>query len=258
MFLLINLIISKNAAILLNASKDFSNYRHSTNIYLFYDILIRGGFTENEIIYLTAEDVFYDKRNTQKGKAFYGENEYLNIPKTKTSKINVNSFLNILECNHPKLYELDKKSNVFIYMCGHGGDGFLKFLDREFLLKDDLMYGINKMARRVKKVFLVLDTCQAETIVDEKINENVFVFASSKKGQPSISFAANNKVGCAVVDSFPRLFYDKFEDGNCFIEDFVKEFTKEKLGSEFNIFGKKKVFLINDFFVQVGNEKDEL
>ena len=55
---------------------------------------------------------------------------------------------------------------MFLYLTGHGGDGFLKFLDHEELGAEDLAAGIQEMwdKRRYRRLLVVAETCQAETL----------------------------------------------------------------------------------------------
>lgn len=257
MFFCLELIICKNFAVLVNTSKDFTNYRHSSNLLIFNKILLDNNFTEDDIIYLLQEDVTQDLRNQSKGK-FYIDEEVGFPIKIKTTNITLNLLLNILRCNHKKMYNLDESSNLFIYLSGHGGDEFLKILDRNFLYKDDLMEAIQYLAKRLNKVLLIVDTCQAETLVDD-LPENVFVISSSKKGEPSISHCVNSRIGCSVIDGLPKIFYDEYVNNqeNKFIEDFVKQLTYEKVGSTVKTRGIEQNFYLNDFFKQNISEKKQ-
>ncbi|KAM0674672.1 glycosylphosphatidylinositol anchor biosynthesis [Gurleya vavrai] len=156
------------------------------------------------------------------------------------------------------MLHLDDNSTIFIYITGHGGDGFIKILDRDFLHKNDLMAALIYLSKRLKRVVIILDTCQAETNVDPlNLPINCFVICSSKKGQPSVSYKSNCEIGCAVVDSLPKVFYESyksFKKPDFYIEDFLNTFTLEKLGSNVLFFGKKNYLKLEDFLV---NSKDE-
>ncbi|KAM0688578.1 glycosylphosphatidylinositol anchor biosynthesis [Conglomerata obtusa] len=255
---LLTQILANNFALLINTSKDYENYRHASNIFLFYKLLKNNNYSDNNILYLITEDIVQDDRNIHKGRIYHSETEYTTLNKISTTVMNLNYILNILHCNHKKMFSLDENTNLFIYFCGHGGDGFLKILDREFLHRIDLMVGIKYLCKRLKNVIIFIDTCQAETIIDqENVPENCYIVCSSKKGEPSVSYRSNSEIGCAVIDSLPKIFYDKYialENKNIYLEDFIKDFSFELLGSNIGFFGVTKKIKLNDFLVYENNE----
>ncbi|EJW01248.1 hypothetical protein EDEG_00548 [Edhazardia aedis USNM 41457] len=258
--LLFTCIEPKNVAILINTSKDYFNYRHSSNVFLFRKLLLDSGFKEEDILIAMQDNAIQDRRNIYPNRYYFDKNKYDQLEEIKIDLLSTNKLLNLLRCNHEKLYALDKESNVFLYICGHGGDEFIKILDREFLHAKDLMTGLNYLAFAVKKIFLILDTCQAETLVyKNKLPKNVFVLASSKKGEPSIAIKGNRNVGCTVIDSFPHTFYIKFKKINNMdvsIEEFTSTFTVDEVMSNIVLMKKSSNWFLGEFFTSndfVGN-----
>jgi phosphatidylinositol glycan class K len=60
----------------------------------------------------------------------------------------------------------DDRSNILIYMTGHGGDEFLKFNDAEEVGSRDFADAIEQMHRqnRYHEILFMVDTCQASTL----------------------------------------------------------------------------------------------
>jgi phosphatidylinositol glycan class K len=228
MLYLLQIINDRNFALLINTSKDFENYRHTTNVLTFKEILLCNGYTEKDMIVLLAEDILHNARNSEKGRIYNSETEFAEYEDLPVTRFDLNKLLNILYCNHQKMLHLDENTNLFMYMCGHGGDGFMKILGREFLQKNDLHDAILYLSKRLKNVIFFFDTCQAETLVDiEHLPKNVFVVCTSKKGQPSVSCKSNARIGCAVIDSFPKLFVDKLNEKKDLavrLDEFLKPF----------------------------------
>lgn len=237
MIFFVKCLLTKNEAILLNTSKGYHNYRHIANISIFYKILIENGFQESDIKYLTCENLIYDNRNTKNGFVNIEKDEYFKIPYIKPKSTTINEFLNII-------YQISAY-NVFIYMCGHGGESFLKFYDKECLLKNDLMMVIKRLSRNVNKIFLIIDTCHAEALIDS-VPENVTVICTSLKNEPSISSHVDN--GPNLIDNFPYIFYKKF-NLELKIKDFVDLFDFDELGSHIFFDGDENVKL-KEFFSQ--------
>jgi phosphatidylinositol glycan class K len=246
--------LSRNYAVLLNASKNYENYRHFSNVFTFNEILKKNGYKNEDILYLVVEDISQDIRNTRKGYIHHKDDVFFRMGDVYTSDISVNHFANILKCNHVKLNMLDETSNVFLYMCGHGGRGFIKFLDRECLYRRDLMVGICGLSKRVNKVLLIIDTCQAQSLVDiGDVPYNVFIVVTSKCGEPSISCSKSEKIGPFLVDNFPFVFYEKHRSGvnaNLNLEEFFDTFGYESIGSHLEYYNGGTLFTYGDFFVQ--------
>jgi glycosylphosphatidylinositol transamidase (GPIT) subunit GPI8 len=61
-----------------------------------------------------------------------------------------------------------ERSNVLIYLTGHGGDGFLKFNDYEEVSSHDIADAVEQMhqQRRYNEMLLIVDTCQVRLADD--------------------------------------------------------------------------------------------
>jgi phosphatidylinositol glycan class K len=100
----------------------------------------------------------------------------------------------------------DDRSNILIYLTGHGGDGFLKFQDFEEMNGHDIADALAQMweKKRYNEIMLMVETCQAASMYRELKSPNIVALASSLTGQSSYSHHADNEIGVAVID---RLTY---------------------------------------------------
>ncbi|TBU00261.1 C13-like peptidase [Hamiltosporidium magnivora] len=223
-FFLIKYVLTRNIAILINGSRYFHNYRHASNILAFYFALKQNGFEDTEI--LIKIDI---------------------IPFNLT----INNILNVLYCKNSKIYDLDETSNVFIYMCGHGGEGYIKLCNREYLLYPDIKKAIMYLCKRVGKVLFINDTCQAESIFDGLYQiDNLYLVASSERNEPSISTQNCSNIGPSLIDNFPYKFLEIID--NCIGLDlnvFFDLFDFESVMSHV-IHSNDSRFKVKDFFVQ--------
>ncbi|RUS24489.1 peptidase C13 family-domain-containing protein, partial [Jimgerdemannia flammicorona] len=129
----------------------------------------------------------------------------------------------------------DDRSNIFIYMTGHGGNEFLKFQDAEeingssvevtvgiltalFLARDVLNQSPIIPPARYHEMLFMIDTCQANTMYSQIYSPNILSTGSSRLGESSysvvlsrllslsITFAPQHHtdfdIGVAVIDSY--------------------------------------------------------
>lgn len=243
----------KNYGILLNGSCNFYNYRHTANIMVLSHILMNNGFTEREIVVLSGENAMRDPRNIDPGRVYLSETSSISAPAISVEEATVQGFLNAVNCNHDKLVNCDKSSNVLIYMCGHGNEGFLKVQYRDAILTNDLSRSIRKLSKRVNKVLLMVDTCRAESFISKnRFPNNVFALSTSLISEPSVSSFLCSTLGVHCIDNFPYYLH-KLSKGtrNMPLNDFFSLFDRKDMLSTIKCaFHQTGAFYFNDFFRQ--------
>lgn len=253
--------LCKNYGILFNGSCNFYNYRHTANIMVLSHILLINGFTENELVVFSGENAMCDPRNIDQGRVYLSETAGIPAPTVTMEEATVQGFLNAVNCNHDKLVDCDKNSNMLIYMCGHGNEGFLKVQYRDAVLSNDLNRTIGKLAERVNKVLLIIDTCRAESFISKShFPENVFALATSLISEPSVSSFSCSTLGVHCIDNFPYYLYRLAEGaGNMLLKDFFGMFHRKDLLSTIKCsFSQTGLFYFDDFFRQSLHEEDTL
>lgn len=246
-------VSAKNYGVLLNSSRGFHNYRHMANVCVFHRTLRENGFCDDDIVVLSYENQIEDVRNVDKRFVYLDDSWRIPYSHVSTTRDAFETFLNTLEGNNHKLKDADESSNVLIYMCGHGNDCFLKFGDMFYMTRDDLMPRLFRLASRVNRVLLILDTCQAEALVDRTaLPENVFIMTTSVKGESSISSFSSSLISVNVVDNFPHFFLKRIENGFDKKTHLVKLFSdlsQEPICSKLT-FSTDRDFTFEEFFVQ--------
>lgn len=103
----------------------------------------------------------------------------------------------------------DERSNVFVYMTGHGGKEFLKFQDNEeisahdiadafeqmyqkkrfvsYFSSDTLLTRLFLLSNRYNEIFFMIDTCQANTMYTKFYSPNILATGSSMLDESSYS-----------------------------------------------------------------------
>jgi phosphatidylinositol glycan class K len=124
--------------------------------------------------------------------------------------VTVENFLRLLTGRHDtrvprsKRLNTDARSNILIYMSGHGGDEFLKFNDQNEVSSTDIADAIGQMEKqkRYNEILFMVDTCQASTLHKRFYSPNVVAIGSSLLGENSYSHHMDATVGLSVIDRF--------------------------------------------------------
>jgi len=131
----------------------------------------------------------------------------------------------------------DDRSNILVYMTGHGGNEFLKFQDAEEISAFDLADAFAQMweKKRYHEMLFMIDTCQANTMYSKFYSPNIIATGSSEIDQSSYSHHADNDVGVAVID---RYTYYNLE----FLENEVREpSSKKTIADLFDSYDESKI-----------------
>jgi phosphatidylinositol glycan class K len=134
--------------------------------------------------------------------------------------VTVENFFRLLTGRHhaatPRAKRLltNAHSNVLVYMTGHGGGDFLKFMDDEELNGHDLADSVEAMhkQKRYKEMLIMIDTCQASTLNEHLYSPSVVTIGSSVRDQSSYSHRTDSGVGVSLTDRFTYATYKYFHE----------------------------------------------
>jgi len=188
---------------------------------------------------MNAFDYACDTRNSLPGRIYYNNNHndvnfddndnnnnnnndlYNNVEiDYKGNQVKVSKFINIMIGNHdhndPNNGKLlsDSKSNILIYLSGHGGDEFLKFQDNEEISSQDIgkMIKTMEILKRYNQILFIVDTCQASTLANYITSPNIIFLTSSLKGENSYAYHISNILGVSLIDRFTYTLYQFFNN----------------------------------------------
>jgi phosphatidylinositol glycan class K len=181
-----------------------------------YRTVKRLGIPDSNIILMLADDTSCNLRNKFPGSVYanagrlldlYGDNIEVDY---RGYEVTVENFIRVLtgrmEPSVPRSKRLltDERSNIFVYMTGHGGNEFLKFQDNEEISAFDIADAFEQMyqKKRYNEIFFMIDTCQANTMYSQLYSPNIFAVGSSNLGENSYSHINDNDIGVAVIDAF--------------------------------------------------------
>lgn len=247
---LVLLAESRNYAILLNATKNYTNFRHTTDVQIFNNVLRKGGAEEKDILVLFKEDQVQNTRNPHPNAIRFNDGEEVRYTRLQPAPLDLDYIVNVLHLRDEKFKTLDENDNLFIFLCGHGRAGFLKICDTHFFFRGDLMLLLQKLCRRLAKVLLIIDTCEAESMVDRHaVPPNAFVVTTSLEKQSAYSIATDRRLGVSPANSFPYVFSKTKLDPEMRLTDLFDGLNRRGLSSSLTHCGKDG-FKVKEFFVQ--------
>lgn len=146
-----------NWYVIVNTSKFFFNYRHTSNAISFYKYLKDAGIKDDRIILMVSETYSCDPRNVMPGVVF--NDRHLNADVAcddieidyKTQDLEEAAVINLLrgyyedEIPDSKKLLSDKNSDVMIYMTGHSGEEFFKVQDTQIIYAADMAKAVEQM-----------------------------------------------------------------------------------------------------------------
>jgi GPI-anchor transamidase subunit K len=155
---------TSNWAVLVGTSRFWFNYRHMANVLAMYRTVKRLGIPDSQIILMLPDDMACNPRNTFPGTVYsnsdravdlYGDNIEVDY---RGYEVTVENFIRLLtdrvgaEMPRSKRLLTDDRSNILIYMTGHGGNEFLKFQDAEEIGAFDLADAFQQMWEKKRLV----------------------------------------------------------------------------------------------------------
>ncbi|KAF2706341.1 hypothetical protein K504DRAFT_459640 [Pleomassaria siparia CBS 279.74] len=240
---------TSNWAVLVSTSRFWFNYRHLANVLSLYRTVKRLGIPDSQIILMLPDDMACNPRNAFPGTVYnnadraldlYGDNIEVDY---RGYEVTVENFIRLMtdrvgeDMPRSKRLLTDDRSNILVYMTGHGGNEFLKFQDAEEISAFDLADAFEQMweKKRYHEILFMIDTCQANTMYSKFYSPNILATGSSEIDQSSYSHHADNDVGVAVID---RYTYYNLE----FLESQVQEPTsKLTMGDLFDSYDEEKI-----------------
>ena len=240
---------TSNWAVLVCTSRFWFNYRHIANTLSLYRTVKRLGIPDSQIIVMVPDDMACNPRNTFPGTVYnnadraldlYGDNIEVDY---RGYEVTVESFIRLLtdrhDANMPRSKRLmtDERSNILIYMTGHGGNEFLKFQDTEEISAFDIANSFEEMyqKRRYHEILFMIDTCQANTMYSKFSSPGIIATGSSEIDESSYSHHADQDVGVAVIDRYTYFNLDFLET------QVLNESSKLTLGDLFDSYDEDKI-----------------
>lgn len=216
---------TNNWAVLVCASRYWFNYRHIANALSVYRSVKRLGIPDSHIILMLADDMACNPRNPRPAKVYNNKNEAIDVYGSDVEvdyrgyEVTVENFIRVLTGRLPldsprsKRLNTDERSNVLVYMTGHGGEDFLKFQDAEELSNVELADAFEQMwqKRRYNELLFIIDTCQAVSMYKKFYSPNLIGIGSSQVGEDSLSHHVDPAIGVYIIDRYTYYLLEYLE-----------------------------------------------
>lgn len=243
-------------AVLVAGSNSFFNYRHQSDIFHSYQVLIKKGLSPNNIIVMAYDDIANSSENPFRGKVFNkpdpngkGVDVYENVKiDYRGEDVNAQNFLNVITGNkkgikggNGRVLESQKTDNVFIYFSDHGAVGLVAFPSTQ-LYADKLNNAIEEMhkSNMYKKLVFYLEACESGSMFNKSLKKDIKVYATTAANPNESSWATycepddkiNGKsIGSCLADEYSANWIENAEAKSANQE--------ETLSEQFDIVKKK-------------------
>eukprot|EP00057_Strongylocentrotus_purpuratus_P031650 XP_785235.1 PREDICTED: GPI-anchor transamidase [Strongylocentrotus purpuratus] len=267
---------TNNWAVLVCTSRFWFNYRHVANALSIYHSVKRLGIPDSQIILMIADDMACNARNPRPAAVFNNANQHINVygddieVDYRGYEVTVENFIRVLTGRLPpstprsKRLLTDDRSNVLVYMTGHGGDGFLKFQDAEEISSIELADAFQQMWKKMRyhELLFIVDTCQAVSLYKYFYSPNIIGIGSSQVGEDSLSHHHDSAIGVYIIDRYTYYVLEFLERMTPSSQKTMDEFfkvcpqrvCKSTPGVRADLFQRDpKKSLVTDFFGSVRN-----
>ena len=204
-FLLLAYISCDNYAVLVAGSNTYSNYRHQSDIFHHYHILVDRGIKPKNIIVFAYDDVANHKRNPFPGMMFNhpdGNDVYAGVKiDYYGDDVTPENFIAVLTGDADAVTKTDERTtgkvltsthqdNVFIYFSDHGDDNLIVFPNK-YLYADELMDALNLMysKRMYKELVFYLESCHSGSMFYNLLPANMSIYTTTAANPHESSYA---------------------------------------------------------------------
>ncbi|KAB8349489.1 hypothetical protein FH972_023515 [Carpinus fangiana] len=240
---------TNNWAVLVGTSRFWFNYRHQANTLSMYHTVKRLGIPDSNIILMLPDDMACNPRNSFPGTVYNNNNRQLDLYGDNIEvdyrgyEVTVENFIRLMtdrvDENMPRSKRLltDDRSNIFVYMTGHGGNEFLKFQDAEEISAFDIADAFAQMheKKRYHEILFMIDTCQANTMYTKFRSPDIVATGSSELDESSYSHHADQDIGVAVIDRYTYFNLEYLEN------QVTNQTSKLSLGDLFDSYDEAKI-----------------
>lgn len=267
-----------NKAVLVATSSGWNNYRHQADILVYYQLLKRNGFTDDDILLIMADDLANHPNNPYPGQIIRDNKQLENIYTDvkidyKLDQITPFDLKNILLGKSseklPEVLEADDHDNVLLIWSGHGAPGTLLWDENQKTVTGDFMSGMfNEMysAGKYRKLFGMIEACYAGSVAAKCVGvPNALLMTAANDKETSKAELWASLWQTYLTNSFTMAAIQTLQGGNLYdltIRDLYSETFSRTMGSHvtlYNVenFGNMFFNYVFEYFVNSDCDKGE-
>nr|XP_019813793.1 PREDICTED: GPI-anchor transamidase-like [Bos indicus] len=186
----------------------------------------------SHIVLMLADDMACNPRNPKPATVYSHKNMELNVygddveVDYRSYEVTVENFLRVLTGRIPsstprsKRLLSDDRSNILIYMTGHGGnDGpnsqkYPQIFVSEQMCHHDSCHRYYHFSFSYNELLFIIDTCQGASMYERFYSPNIMALASSQVGEDSLSHQPDPAVGVHLMDRYTFYVLEFLEEIN--------------------------------------------
>nr|P49045.1 RecName: Full=Vacuolar-processing enzyme; Short=VPE; Flags: Precursor [Glycine max]BAA06030.1 cysteine proteinase [Glycine max] len=179
-------------AVLVAGSNGYGNYRHQADVCHAYQLLIKGGLKEENIVVFMYDDIATNELNPRHGVIINhpeGEDLYAGVPKDYTGD-NVtteNLFAVILgdksklKGGSGKVINSKPEDRIFIYYSDHGGPGILGMPNMPYLYAMDFIDVLKKKhaSGSYKEMVIYVEACESGSVFEGIMPKDLNIYVTT-------------------------------------------------------------------------------
>ena len=248
--LLLTFISCDNFAVLVAGSNTYTNYRHQSDVFHHYHILIDRGIKPENIIVFAYDDIANSKKNPFPGKVFNspaGVDVYAGVVIDYFGEdVTPENFLACITGDADALTIQDERTtsrvltsteedNVYFFFSDHGSDNIIAFPNK-YLYSDELMSAFYTMHEKkmYKELVFYLEACHSGSMFNNLLPDNISIYTTTAANPDESSYAEycsyqarinGTLIGSCLGDEYSCRF---MEDIDSRPGDKLKEYTMQE------------------------------
>ncbi|CAL8077932.1 unnamed protein product [Calicophoron daubneyi] len=242
-------------AVLVAGSSTWDNYRHQSDIYHAYQVLLQHGFNMDHVITMAVNDIAFNDRNTHLGEV-YNDYNYVDVyggVKIDYSgqEVTPQNFLKVLSGDSStgkRVVHSTMEDEVFVFYSDHGASNLIAFPE-EYLYSKDLIATLKRMHdnRQYKRMLLLIEACYSgsmfEGILPADINVLALTAANSKESSYGTFCEPKDDLDTCLADEFAYgwMIAATVNDVRTFTVDDLYNTVKDQILSHAMMYGDKKM-----------------
>ncbi|KAL9255298.1 Vacuolar-processing enzyme-like protein [Drosera capensis] len=231
-------------AVLVAGSKGYENYRHQADICHAYQVLKRGGLSDENIIVMMYDDIAHNVDNPTPGVIINkpnGTNVYTGVPKDYTGEqVTAENLLAVIlgdkgavKGGSGKVVNSGPNDSIFIYYADHGSPGSLEMPSGDELYAPELISTLKKKhaSGTYKSMVIYVEACEAGSMFDGLLPKglNIYVTTASNPEESSWATYFDDYYETYLGDLYSVSWLENADEDNLQAETLEQQYKVVKL-----------------------------